>query len=88
MPSQNIALEPERKVGSTAVAQAFRRGGHAHSYLTGSDPDLKFRVEGFQFRVEQCRRSQRHFFVSWEPSQRFIFRVADQIAGLTLRVHA
>jgi len=28
---------------------------------TGNDPDLKFRVEGFQIRIEQCRRSQKLF---------------------------
>ena len=46
MPSRIIALEPERKVGSTAGAQAFRRSGHAHSYHAGDDPNLKVRVEG------------------------------------------
>ena len=46
VPLRIVALEPERKVGSTAVAQAFRRSGHAHSYHAGNDPYLKFRVEG------------------------------------------
>jgi len=58
MPSRIVALEPERKVGSTAAAQAIRRGGNAHSCLTGDDPYLKFRVEGFQSRIEHNRRSR------------------------------
>ncbi len=59
MPLRIVALEPERKVGSTVAAQAYRRSGYAHSCLAGDAPDLKFRVEGFQIRIEHRRRSQK-----------------------------
>ena len=46
MPLRFVALEPERKVGSTAVSPGFPLARICSQLPAGGDPDLRFRVEG------------------------------------------
>jgi len=46
VPSRRIALEPERKVGSTAVSPGFPLARICSQLPAGGDPYLIFKVEG------------------------------------------
>ena len=88
MPLQIIALEPERKVGSTADNPGFPPQRLCTQLAAGNDPNLKFRVEGLPDLYRTMQEEPKPFAVRASGFGRTKFPVAGRTEGRIRRVHA